>query len=127
MSKAKLTHTLGDNINQKLLIRDHLCCFLKKLSRHMAQEMNAANRLGRKLKDSRHAACKRGWNKLRCEHGKMSVDFPNEAARCQRFLSRRAQSNFEPRREKGPAARCNEVIPAAIGRPTCLIDNIQRE
>jgi hypothetical protein len=35
---------------------------------------------------------------------KMSVDFPNEAARCQRFLSERAQSNFEPRGENGPAA-----------------------
>src|SRR6267154_4853763 len=104
MSQAKLTHTLGDNINQKLLIRDYLCCFLKKLSRHMAQGTNGADRLGRELKDSRHAACEGGWNKLRCEHGKMSADFPNEAARCQRFLSERAQSNFEPRNGNGPAA-----------------------
>src|SRR5947208_15435347 len=35
---------------------------------------------------------------------KMSADFPNEAARCQRFLSARAQSNFEPRGQNGPAA-----------------------
>src|SRR5512132_2611720 len=35
---------------------------------------------------------------------KMSVDFPNEAARCQRFLSARAQSKFEPRGQHGPAA-----------------------
>ena len=34
----------------------------------------------------------------------MSADFPNEAARCQRFLSERAQSNFEPRGQNGPAA-----------------------
>jgi hypothetical protein len=34
----------------------------------------------------------------------MSADFPNEAARCQRFLSERAQSNFEARGENGPAA-----------------------
>jgi len=27
---------------------------------------------------------------------KMSVDFPNEAARCQRYLSGQAQSNFWP-------------------------------
>ena len=33
----------------------------------------------------------------------MSVDFPNEAARCQRFLSERAQSSFEPRDGNGPA------------------------
>jgi hypothetical protein len=35
---------------------------------------------------------------------KMSVDFPNEAARCQRFLSRRAQSRFDARGKPGPAA-----------------------
>src|SRR5256886_14851403 len=70
----------------------------------MAQGTNGADRLGRELKDSRHAACEGGWNKLRCEHGKMSADFPNEAARCQRFLSERAQSNFEPRNGNGPAA-----------------------
>src|SRR5580765_1556445 len=104
MSQAKLTHALGDNINQSLLIRDHLCCFLKKLSRHMAQETNGADCLGRELKDTRHAACKHGGNKLRCEHGKMSVDFPNEAARCQRFSSGRAQSSFAPRDENGLAA-----------------------
>ena len=34
----------------------------------------------------------------------MSADFPNEAARCQRFLSERTQSNFEPRGQNGPAA-----------------------
>ncbi len=34
----------------------------------------------------------------------MSADFPNEAARCQRFLSEGAQSNFEPRGQNGPAA-----------------------
>jgi hypothetical protein len=96
MPQAKLTHTLGDNINQSLLIGDNLCCFLKKLSRHMAQGRNRAERLGRELKDTRHAACKRGGNELRCEHDKMSVDFPNEAARCQRFSSGRAQSNFRP-------------------------------
>jgi hypothetical protein len=94
MPQAKLTHTLGDNINQSLLIRDNLCCFLKKLSRHMAQGTNRAECLGRELKDTRHATCKRGGNELRCEHDKMSVDFPNEAARCQRFLSGQAQSNF---------------------------------
>lgn len=97
MSQAKLTHTLGDNINQSLLIRDNLCCFLKKLSRHMAQGTNRAECLGRELKDTRHATCKRGGNELRCEHDKMSVDFPNEAARCQRFLSGRAQSNSAKR------------------------------
>src|SRR6476620_7295225 len=116
MSQAKLTHTLGDNINQSLLIRDNLCCFLKKLSRHMAQGTNGADRLGRELKDTRHAACKRGGNKLRCEHGKMSVDFPNEAARCQRFLSGRAQSNFLAMRQTGREAA--PLFAAAMALPS---------
>jgi hypothetical protein len=33
---------------------------------------------------------------------KMSVDFPSEAALCQRFLSSRAQSNFGSRGKCGP-------------------------
>ena len=57
----------------------------------MAQGTNGAECLRWKLKDGRHAACKRGWNNLRGEHGKMSVDFPNDPALCQRFLSAEAQ------------------------------------
>ena len=37
MPQAKLTHSFGDNIDQELLVRDHLCCFLEKLSRHITQ------------------------------------------------------------------------------------------
>src|SRR5262245_34073392 len=33
---------------------------------------------------------------------KMSVDFPSEAALCQRFLAERAQSNFDSRGKCGP-------------------------
>src|SRR4029453_18792496 len=44
---------------------------------------------------------------------KMSVDFPNEAARCQRFSSGRAQSNFDAQGKPGPVARCDRVIQAA--------------
>jgi hypothetical protein len=51
----------------------------------------------------------------------MSVEFPNEAARCQRFLSGRAQSSFEPRSGNGP------LISAATDRGTCPIHNIQKE
>src|SRR5215469_7135763 len=36
---------------------------------------------------------------------KMSVDFPNEAARCQRFLSGRAQTYFARHGKGGPADR----------------------
>jgi hypothetical protein len=71
MSQAKLTHTLGNNINEKLLIRDHLGCFIKKLCRHMAQGSNGVPRLrDRELKNDRHAVCKGGRDKLRGEHGK---------------------------------------------------------
>ena len=48
----------------------------------------------------------------------MSVDFPNEAARCQRFLSERAQSNFEPRGRNGPAAtRSPKSFPLPLADP----------
>src|SRR5262245_15629681 len=94
----------------------------------MAQGTNGANRLGRELKDSRHAACKRGRNKLRCEHGKMSVDFPNEAARCQRFLSRRAQSSFVRGGKHGSRRHAvTEVGSPATGPPMFPIRNIQTE
>ena len=83
----------------------------------MAQGTNGADRLGRELKDTRHAACKRGGNKLRCEHGKMSVDFPNEAARCQRFSSGRAQSNFAPRGQT-----CRATQHRFPGRPKVIVD-----
>src|SRR4029077_7217897 len=98
MSQAKLTHTLGDNINEKLLIRDHLGCFIKKLCRHMAQGSNGVPRLrDRELKNDRHAVCKGGRDKLRGEHGKMSVDFASEAPRCQRISSITPQITFDQR------------------------------
>ena len=73
MSQTKLTHALGDNINEKLLIGNHLGCFLEKLSRHIAQGSNGAGCFRRELKNDRHAACEGGWGKLRGEHGKKRV------------------------------------------------------
>ncbi len=70
MSQAELTHALGDDVDQKLLIRDDLGCFLEELSRHMAQETNGVGCFRRELKNDRHAACEGGWGKLRGEHGK---------------------------------------------------------
>src|SRR5262249_22696099 len=47
---------------------------------------------------------------------KMSVDFPNEAARCQRFLSGLAQSNYVRGGKHGPAAmRQRAHFPATDG------------
>jgi hypothetical protein len=71
MPQAKLTHAFGNNVDQELLIWDHLGCFLKKLCRHMAQGTNRAPRLrDRELKNDRHAVGKGGRDKLRSEHGK---------------------------------------------------------
>jgi len=70
MPQTELTHTLGDNVNQKLLIRDHLSCFLEKLSRHMAQGTDGAECFRRELKNDRRTASESGWKELRREHGK---------------------------------------------------------
>ena len=70
MSQAKLANAFGNNVNQKLLIRDYLCCFLKKLSRHMAQGTNGGGCFRRELKNDRQTAGESGWGKLRGEHGK---------------------------------------------------------
>ena len=102
MSQAKLTHSLGNNIDQKLLIRDHLSCFTKKLSRHMAQGTNGVPRLrDRELKNDRRAVCKGGRDKVRGEHGKMSGDFPSEAPLCQRISFVIAQITFEQSAMRG--------------------------
>ena len=73
MSQAELTHALGDDVDQKLLIRDDLGCFLEELSRHMAQETNGVGCFRRELKNDRHAVCQGRWSKLRGEHGKKRV------------------------------------------------------
>src|SRR5437773_7630900 len=93
MSQAELTHTLGANVDQKLLIRDHLSCYLEELSRHMAQESNGMGCFRRELKNDRHAACEGGWSKLRGEHGKKRVLtfqakplLVNEFVKCQRTV-----------------------------------------
>jgi len=128
MSQAKLTHTLGDNINEKLLIWDHLGCFIKKLCRHMAQGSNGVPRLrDRELKNDRHAICKGGRDKLRGEHGKMSVDFASEAPRCQRISSITPQITFDQGVIGGfsQGALGARFIRAATGRPKCPTRNIQ--
>src|SRR5215471_18670248 len=49
---------------------------------------------------------------------KMSVDFPSEAALCQRFLSARAQSNFDSRSKCGPFCFArSELLPLPLTNP----------
>ena len=70
MAQTKLANALGNYVDQKLLIRDHLGGFLEKLSRHMAQGTDGAGCYRRELKDDRHPGREGGWDKLRGEHGK---------------------------------------------------------
>ena len=56
MSQAELPHALGNNVDQELLVWDHLSCFLEELSRHSAQGNDGAKRFRRELKNCRHAA-----------------------------------------------------------------------
>ena len=56
MSQAELTHSLGDDIDQELLIGDDLGCFLKELSRHIAQGTDGAECFRRELKNGRRVA-----------------------------------------------------------------------
>ena len=59
---------------------------------------------------------------------KMSVDFPNDPALCQRFLSAKAQFVPRPEGERAPSFCSERIISDSIGRPGCLtlgpIDNV---
>ena len=57
MSEAELTHALGNDIDQELLVRDHLGCFLQELSGHISQGTDGADRLRWELQNRRRAAC----------------------------------------------------------------------
>src|SRR6266481_7415860 len=64
---------------------------------------------------------------------KMSVDFPSEAPRYQRFLSITPQITFDPDEMADAisgsffdAAFCDKIIRAATGRPKCPTRNIQK-
>src|SRR5947208_15799060 len=83
MSQAKLANSFGNDVDQKLLIRDHLSCFLQKLSRHMAQGRDGADCFRRELKNDRHPGRKGRWGKLRGKHGKNEC----RLSKCTRPLS----------------------------------------
>src|SRR5438094_1373437 len=83
MSQAKLANAFGNDVDQKLLIRDHLSCFLQKLSRHMAQGRDGADCFRRELKNDRHPGRKSGWGKLRGKHAKNEWGF----SKCSSSLS----------------------------------------
>jgi len=70
MSQPKLTYSLGDNIDQELLIGDHLSCFLEKLSRHITQGSDDGGRFRRELKNNRRAACESGRSEWSEHRGK---------------------------------------------------------
>jgi hypothetical protein len=51
-----LTNSFGHHVDQHLLVRDHLSCFLKKLSRHITQGSDGAACFRPELKDCGLAA-----------------------------------------------------------------------
>ena len=53
MAQPQLTHAAGDDVDQQLLIRDHLSCFLQELSGHISQGTDGAGGIRRKLKNGR--------------------------------------------------------------------------
>ena len=57
MSEAELTDTLGNDVDQELLVRDHLGRFLQELSGHITQGTGGADRLRWELQNRRRAAC----------------------------------------------------------------------
>ena len=63
MAQPQLPDAPGNNVDQQLLIRNHLSCFLQELSGHIAQGTDGARGLGRKLKDGRRAARNNRWDK----------------------------------------------------------------
>ena len=68
MSEAELTDTSGNDVDQELLIRDHLGCFLQELSGHIAQGTDGRDGFRREPKNCRRIACDGGWKKTRSKH-----------------------------------------------------------
>src|SRR6185436_16403080 len=64
VAQAELTHAAGNDVDQQLLIWDHLSCFLQELGGHMAQGTGRAGGLGGKLKDGRRLAGNVRWNEV---------------------------------------------------------------
>lgn len=73
MPQPELANAFGDNINQELLIWDHLSCFLEKLSCHMAQGFDRAGGFRRETKNSWRAGGQSGRN-LRAKHFKKRAE-----------------------------------------------------
>jgi hypothetical protein len=73
MAKAELTDAFGHDINQQLLIRNYLSCFLKELSRHMAQRFDGTGGFPSKLENSWRTGAK-GGRKIRGEHFKKRAE-----------------------------------------------------
>jgi hypothetical protein len=85
----------------------------------MAQGMNGAYSHGRELKDSRHAACGRSWNKLRCEHGKMSVDFSRRSGSLSTLFVGKNTNQFRcPRRTRTVLLPRDELLALPLADPS---------
>ena len=87
MSETELANALGDNVDQELLIRDYLSCFLEKLSRHMAQGSDGAVGFGWELKNGRRASGESGGCELRRNHKNRALTLRARAHVVNRFCS----------------------------------------
>ena len=107
MSEAELTHALGDNVDQELLVRNNLGCFLEELSRHMAQGSDGAGCFRPELKNGWRAGGESGGHELRRDHENGALTLRALEMVVNRFCS--GQFDCRPRgtqdRQSGMSAR----------------------
>ena len=113
MPQAELAHSLGNDINQELLIGDDLGCFLKELSRHIGQGTDGAECFRRELKNGWRVAHESGRKRQWSEHGteEANRDFAGSAPDCQSDLLSACHERGNTRSKAWP----KEIRPAAAG------------
>ena len=125
MSQAELTHSLGDDIDQELLIGDDLGCFLKELSRHIAQGTDGAECFRRELKNGRRVAHESGRKERSSKHGneKANRDFAGGAPRCQMDLLSACHERGNTRSKAWP----KEIRGRQFGLWLSLVERLVRD
>ena len=125
MSQAELTHALGDDVDQELLIGDDLGCFLEELSRHIAQGTDGAECFRRELKNGRRVAHKGGRKKQWSEHDNENgnCDFAGGARGCQMDLLSTCHEHGNTRSK----ARPKEIRGRQFGLWLSLVERLVRD
>ena len=125
MSQAELTHSLGDDIDQELLIGDDLGCFLKELSRHIAQGTDGAECFRRELKNGRRVARESRRKNEWSDHGneKANRDFAGGAPGCQSDLLSACHERGNTRSKAWP----KEIRGRQFGLWLSLVERLVRD